>query len=65
MAPNVAIGVFLVKIASRVDEGIRIMNLMDRNLSIILKENIPLAIGHHSHESLITFALLYKKKHII
>jgi len=60
MAPDVAIGVILVKIALRVDEGMHIMDPMDTNLSIILKENIPLTIGQHSHESLKTFALLSK-----
>lgn len=60
MAPDVAIGAILVKIALRVDEGMRIMDRTDTNLSIILKENISLAIGHHSHESLKTFSLLSK-----
>lgn len=58
MAPDVAIGAILVKIASRVDEGMRIMDPTYTNLSIILRENIPLTNGHHSHESLKTFALL-------
>jgi len=60
MAPDVAIGAILVKIALRVDEGMRIMDPTDINLSIILKENITLATGHHSHESLKTFYLLSK-----
>lgn len=60
MAPDVAIGAILVKIASRVDEGMRIMDPTYTKLSIILRENIPLAIGLHSHESLKTFALLSK-----
>jgi len=60
-APDVAIWAILVKIVLRVDEGMRIMDPTDTNLSIILKENIPLAIGHHSHDSLKTF-LFYQKQ---
>lgn len=60
MALDVAIGAILVKIASRVNEGMRIMDPTDTNLSIILKENIPLTNGRQSHESLKTFAILSK-----
>jgi len=63
MAPDVAIGVILVKIALRVDEGMHIMDPTDTNLSIILKENIPLTIGQHSHESLKNICSFIKNKY--